>query len=320
MRKAVLVVSIAVALMTALVDAQTRGRAGAPARPTTPVAAASVNDEIIKLVAVGMSEEVVLAFVAGTDKAKFDKSAIGLLKLKEAKVSDRVIAAIMGVGANAGSVPAATPKPEPALLTRVAEPNTRRVEVTPGRVSTRTASGVEAGIYWDNNGKLVLLEPAVFSGEGTGNKFLGAITSLAKRSIKAKVRSAQANQRIASPSPTFYFYFEAAGVGLSNTGGPFTGFLQGAASPNEFVLVRMKEEKRDRTLVTGESWAFSDNSGVRSKDVVDISFERLDGGGYRVVPKEPLASGEYCFFYAAGNLERGNSGKLFDFGVDASGT
>jgi hypothetical protein len=51
---------------------------------------------------------------------------------------------------------------------------------------------------------------------------------------------------------------------------------------------------------------------------VPLTIERLEAGVYRVVPKEPLAAGEYCFFYAAGasSFAASGTGKLFDFGVD----
>src|SRR3989344_2824348 len=304
--KRFLVLSLLIVWAVFPAQAQTgRGRATA----ATP-AVATGNDEVIKLVQACMSEDVVLAFIAGTDKAKFDRSAAGLLKLKDAKVSDRVIAAVMGIPAVPASAPA-PPRPT------ASEPPLRRVEVVPGRPSTRAVENREAGIYWDNGASMVQLEPAVFASEGTGGKFLNMITTLFKASIKAKVRSPEANQRITDTQPVFYFHFENKGAGLSNTGGGmFTGFMTGASSPNEFVLVQMKVEKRERSIVTGESWTFSDSNGVRSKDVVDISFEKLRDGVYKVTPKYALAPGEYCFFYAAGNLERGGNGKLFDFGVD----
>lgn len=318
MKKSILLTMIAV-ILAVPVGAQTtkpatRSVSGKPV-PAAQAVPVSPNEEIIKLTTAGMSEEIILAVVARTDKTKYDTSADALLKLKSAGVTQKVIAAILGV------TPLATPSASvPAQgvsgASPAVNPTTQRLAVSLEQTSTQSVEGREAGIYLETAAGEVQLEPAVFSGGKTGNKFLGSITGLAKSSIKAVVRSEKANQRLQTAVPVFYFYFENKGAGLSNTGGMFTGFMNGASSPNEFVLARMKVDKNERSLVTSESWAFSDRSGVRSKDTVDIRVERVSTGVYKVTPQTSLTAGEYCFFYAVGNLDKDDTGKLFDFGVD----
>ena len=90
-----------------------RAQTQTPAKPAaaTP-AAASPNDELIKLAMAGMSEDILLATAAKTDKSKYDTSADALLKLKAAGISQKVIAAILGI-APTPSAPAAAPAPLP---------------------------------------------------------------------------------------------------------------------------------------------------------------------------------------------------------------
>ncbi len=73
----------------------------------------------------------------------------------------------------------------------------------------------------------------------------------------------------------------------------------------------------ERELVVGEFGALGASTGTRSKDVIDIAFQKVGPGIYKVVPNKPLAPGEYCFFYAGTNMAMGaTGGKLFDFGID----
>jgi len=306
-------IAVIVALLTLPVAAQTVKPA---AKPPSPAQEARANDDIIKLAAAGMSEDIILGVVSKADKSKYDTSADAILKLKAAGVTERVIAAILGINvhpASSQSVP--TQKEAPPVAPPLAT-STQHVAVSVEQTPTRSVEGREAGIYVDQGKGMVQLEPTVYSSGKTGNKFLyGATRSLVKGSIKAVVRAPKANQRLHVTTPTFYFYFENKGAGLSNTAG-VSGALNGASSPNEFVLVRMDISKDEREFIIAESGAFGDRTGVRSKDTIDFSIEKLGPGIYKVIPKSPLDSGEYCFFYALTATKSDGTGKLFDFGVD----
>ncbi len=302
---------------TASVPVQTQARSSAPAAAKKPSPPVSANADLIKLAQAGMSEEILLATVAKTEKSRYNTSADALLKLKEAGVSQRVIAAILGVSSETPQPAAPARNDVNDKPARTAE--TKHVAISMEQTSTRSADGShEAGIYLVQGSRLVQLEPSVYSGGKSGNKFGNAMTSLIPRAEKVVVRSAKANQRLEEVTPVFEFYFENRSAGLSNTGGMMGGFMNGASSPNEFVLVRMKVSKDEREVVIGKSWAFSDRTGVQSKDTVDFRMEKLRAGAYRVTPKQPLVAGEYCFFYAAGTalMAQTGMGKLFDFGVD----
>lgn len=316
MRRQLFVLSNLVLVFVFVVFSTASAQTAKPAIGQKPVAKASTpatpNDELIKLAKAGLSEDILLAVVAKADKSKYDTSADGLLKLKAGGVSDKVIASILGISV-------ATPAPAPAPVqptTPVPTSTTQHIGVSLDGPSTQSLEGREAGIYLMNGTELEQLEPSVYSGGKTGNKFWGSVTSLVPTSIKAVVRSAKANQRIQTSMPTFYFFFEVKGAGLSNTGSAMSGFNNSASSPNEFVLVRMKVSTDEREVVIGKSSAFSDRNGVPSKDTVDFVIKKIKQGVYEVKPRNPMTAGEYCFFYAAGTANEGGVGKVFDFGVD----
>ncbi len=295
-------------MLTGQAQATRPASQAAAKKPSAPV---SANADLIKLAQAGMSEDILLATVVKTEKSRYNTSADALLKLKEAGVSQRVIAAILGIA------PASSDNSTDRPASK--DSQTKHVAVSLEQTSTRSADGNrEAGIYLVQGSKLVQLEPSVYSGGKTGNKFGNAITTLIPRSEKVVVPSVAANQRLTDSSPVFQFYFENRSAGLSNTGGVMIGFMNGASSPNEFVLIRMKASKDEREVVIGKSWTFSDRTGVQSKDTISFDYEKLRAGVYRVTPKQPLAPGEYCFFYraAAALTAQTGMGKLFDFGVD----
>lgn len=254
---------------------------------------AMTNSDVVQLVKLGMSPEIVLAAIRGSGRTEFDVSATGLLSLKQAGVPDAVVVAMMGAG----------------------------VTLNPDDVATPRAPGIYIDVG-DTNPTLVPLEPAVFSQGKSGGFLKSALTyGIAKMKWRAVVRSQAANQRTRNGQPTFYFYFENRTTGLSP--GTFSMIFGGATSPNEFVLAKVTVKKDSRELVVGEMGAFGGSSGARSEDTVEFSTERLSPGAYRVRPTRPLFIGEYCFFYGGGSASVGMAGpsmqRIFDFGVDGAG-
>ena len=145
----------------------------------------------------------------------------------------------------------------------------------------------------------------------------------AKAKTRAVLRGAHAQLQIADKTPEFYFYFSEQNQDLDSSGNPF---ISGATSANEFVLVRMepgkkKKDRDTRQLLIGKFSAWGAEGGVMDESVTPFDWEKLRAGLYRVVPKEPLSVGEYCFFFAAstpmgmGYTGPIGGGKVFDFGV-----
>ena len=58
------------------------------------------NEQVIRLVAAGLSDEVIVTSIRQTSAKSFDLSTAGLINLKKAGVSDVVIAAMQESGRN----------------------------------------------------------------------------------------------------------------------------------------------------------------------------------------------------------------------------
>lgn len=257
------------------------------------------NQTVIDLVAAKLPADVIITKIQ-TSPTEFDLSTPGLVSLNRAGVPSEVIKAMMQKSTALAPGPAASaPSPAP---TDVNDP------------ASSHDPGIWAYVSDGRRQKMVMLEPTVYSEGKSGGVFKSAMTyGIAKVKWKAVVRNAHSNIRINDADAAFYFYFEETGVGLSHAS------FGGTSTPNEFTLLRfdVKSESRETTVMKAN--AFGASTGTDDKASIGFDFEKLRPGVYKVKPKNPLQSGEYCFIgagignaFAAGAA---TANRLFDFGV-----
>lgn len=212
-----------------------------------------------------------------SSQSKFDVSTKALVDLKQAGLSDQIIEAMLG---HAG--PGVSVGPPPAVA-----------GVDPrGRLVVGLPQGRE-GVFHLRGDQYIELAAAVASIESTFAFFQS------KSEIVLKGRKAA--YRVAERQPVFVSMWP----------------------PNEAPLVRLKpgDDHDDRNLKysSGSFFPFggTHKQGVRTQDTVDVESEKDPRGFYRIMPRQPLAPGEYGFIlthgFAAG-AEAG--GKIYDFGID----
>ncbi len=260
------------------------------------------NQDVIQMLSLGLSDEVVVDKIHSADAPSFDTSLEGLRALKAAKVSDAVIRAMINphppAATSAGS---GTGQSTPVN----ANPNDPNSIHDPGiYMYTKSRDGVQ----------MTMLEPTVYSQGKSGGVFKSAMTyGIAKMKWKAVVRGAHANVKSSDGGMVFYFDFEEANAGLSHAS------FGGTTTPNEFTLIRFDEKKDERETVVMKANAFGASSGTDEKADTGFSFTKLRPGVYRVAPNAPLKPGEYCFLSASGvgvyGAGSAGASRLFDFGV-----
>jgi hypothetical protein len=256
------------------------------------------NQDVKELVAVGLSDEVIVDKIQTAEGTAFDTSIEALKDLKASNVPDPVIRAM--INPHPGDVGGNAPAPERG------DPNDPN-------------STHDPGIYMyaksQNGFQMTMLEPTVYSEGKSGGVFKSAMTyGIAKVKWKAVVRGAHANVQSSDPSMSFYFYFEDSNPGLSHAS------FGGTTTPNEFTLLKFDSKKDSRETVVMKVNAFGASSGTDEKANADFTFTKLRPGVYKVVPKTPLSPGEYCFLSASmgvGGFGAGAAGanRLFDFAV-----
>jgi len=316
--------SIALAVPTQAADkpAEVKTRAQTPAKQGAgqTKTVRMTNQDVIDMVAGGLSDSLVISSVRRTNNPAFDLSAKGMLALKNAGVSEAVIAVMLDPTASVELAP--QPKPVPNIPT-TAKPGQDQAGATKVADPSDVTQPHPPGIYVDlasEGGGLVQIEANRYSGGKTGGIFKSVVTAgIAKAKWKAILSGPRANQRIGMPQPTYYFYFEVTNAGLSGTGSQDVSAA--ATSPNEFVFARLSVTRAGRELIIGQGGSFGSSTGVRGEDTIDVKIEKLAPGIFRVRPIQPVPPGEYCIFHAGAMAAvsggaGGGMGRLFDFGID----
>jgi hypothetical protein len=264
------------------------------------------NVSIIKLVKAGLSDDLIVNTI-NASPAAYDTSANGLIALKTAGASDRVVSAI--VLKATGGTPSSTASAAPV----------GQASVNPDDPN----SPHEAGIYVYSDtapagSKMNMLEPSIYTQAKTGGTFTSAITvGIAKIKTKAVLRGAHANARVSDPQVVFYFYFEEQGAGLSHASTPFGG----TSTPNEYTLLKFDIKGDTRETIIAKANVFGASGGTDDKAVTPFTYTKLRPGVYKVTLNGPLQPGEYGFISEAGpGTVSPNGGvatsdtRVFDFG------
>jgi hypothetical protein len=258
------------------------------------------NADVIEMVGIGLSDDVVVDKIHSSNATEFDTSMEALKTLKASKVSDAVLRAMINPHA------AGSPATESAIaLVSKGDPNDPNSPHDPG---------IYMYVKGKNGLELVMLEPTVYSQGKSGGVFKSAMTyGIAKVKWKAVVRGAHANLKSGDSEMAFYFYFEEANAGLSHAS------FGGTTTPNEFTLLKFEVKGDTRETVVTKANAFGASSGTDEKANVPYTFSKLRPGVYKVVPSGALKPGEYCFLSSSGigTFGAGAAGatRVFDFGV-----
>jgi len=266
------------------------------------------NDTVIALARAGLGAETIIAKIKSSP-GTYSLDTVDLIKLKQAKVADAVIAAMLDSSSR------------PSVAS-----NAAGVSDSPDPLAPH-ATGIYVLNSWVDQHKMQRLDPTTSAQTKDTGRLLSAITyGIAKVKMKTVLPSSNARLRIKSSEPSFYFYFDQNEAKLSqgSTGAFGLGQQTPVTSPNEFALVRFETKAGNREIVMGQANIAGSQSGVMDKSRVAFDYEEIAPGVYKVTPTGTLTPGEYGFVYAAsgaGNMASayggGGSGvKIFDFGVE----
>lgn len=270
--------------------------------PLSVQAETLTNDMVVSLVQAGLGDDAVIAKIRAS-AGHYALSTDDLIALKKRGVPGPVIAAMIQSGAE-GAVSSkavfSADSPDPL----VPHPS---------------------GVYLATDARMARIDPTTSNQSKTGGilgyAFTGGIASL---SIKAVIPNVTARVRTGRSRPTFYFYFDEATRGLSQSGGSLwlSGPASAITSPNEFSLIRFEVKKDRRETRVGSMNLAGAKAGVMDKDRIPFDYEQVTPGVFKVTPSSDLPTGEYGFLYSvsagAGPGMWGNgtgSARIFDFAV-----
>ncbi len=262
------------------------------------------NEAIIKLVKAGLSDDLIVSTI-NAQPGSYDTSTDGIIALKTANISDKVVAAIVAKAAAPAPAARAASSPASAPTPAADDPDDPAAVHDPGVYLMTTSP--------DGKRKMVFMDRANVAGAKTSN-MMGAAFSygIAKAKVKIDIPGARANTRTTDTSPVFYMYFPPA-LSLGGLGG--TDVI---TSPSQFSLLTLEEKKDHRETLVGKVGMNGANTGVDEKKTLPFTTQRMRSGAYKVILSESLKGGEYTFFATTHvtGTQNGDTYIVYDFGVD----
>jgi hypothetical protein len=249
------------------------------------------NQAIIDMVSLGLSDEVIIDKIRSANEPRFDTDVEGLKKLKEAKVSDAIIRAMINPRAAAPAMVAVS-APVAAPAAPVEDPNLPPKEV---------------GVFWKNGPNFVFIEGQMVSQAQIGGRAAHAFTfGVKSKHWNAYLMGHESKNKVKDTRPTFFFYVPEGG------------------SAGDYTLVKLDQKGDRRQFEVGSigGW-FGQKSGTKESNSRGFDVERVAPRTYKATLTVTLDPGEYGFFMGTGqqmalsDKEAGGSstGRIYDFSV-----
>lgn len=248
----------------------------AHAQESEPAHKRFTNDDVVSMVQMGLSEEVITAKIRAMNAAdpsslRFDTSVQALQALKTASVPDGVMRVMIN------------PAP-PATLIAQGAPMTLDPNLPPP----------EVGVYWRDESRFVSIEGQVLSNTKIGGK-AGSMFTYGFRGLHwdATLSGSTSSHIIRDRRPVFYLY------------------VPDGASSSDYALLKLIKKGNRREFQVGSLGGKLGGGKAGLKSDKEISFESAHVGirTYKVTLSQDLKPGEYGFFMATGQQVNGTEGR-----------
>ena len=275
-----LIVCLAVGGMYGTRTTAQQNSASLPTHPLT-------NQDVVRMVKAGFGDSTIVKMIE-THGSAFDLSVDGLLKLKEAGVSQGVIDKMLSAGAET----------KPAVASAPA--NSAAISVKPAELSQFLD---EVGVYQVVHGKLIAIEPEIVNWR-TGGVIKNAVTlGLDKGHINGTIAGPRSKTTVATTP-----------FGMAGSLVFYIRCLEGN-SGSEYQLLRFweKGDRREFRSVTG---GVLHMSGGATNNVIEFHLEKIAPRTYKI-ELPTLALGEYGFLApgAAASADMASRGKIYTFRI-----
>lgn len=242
-----------------------------------PAQQAMNNDSVIKLVKAGLSEDLIVSTINGSPAA-YDTSADGLIALKSAGASDKVVAAIVARAAGPAPAPAAAPAATSAS------------SLPPGID--------EIGVYYKNkSGQWVSLDPEVVNFKSGGFLKTLATDGIVKGDLNGHVPGGHA--KISVTFPVQFAVYAPEGTAIT-----------------EYQLVRYRAHSDSREFRSMTGGVFHSSGGAQ-RDLVEFKSDKIAPRLYQITLDSAMGKGEYGLLppgsYTSTNMASG--GKIYSVSI-----
>jgi hypothetical protein len=261
---------------------------------STAMAKRFSNQDIISMVQLGLSDDVIIAKIRtmsanNPDSVNFDTSTEGLKTLKAANVPDSVIKVMIN------------PAPSPTTVVTASTPLTIDPNLPPP----------EVGVYWKNGVNFVLIQGQAVTNAKVGGKAGSFFTDgLRNQHWDATIAGPTSKNVVQERLPSFYLYVPDGSDG------------------SDYVLIKLNKKYDRREFQVGSFGGITGGkSGVKRDKELSFKSEHVGLRTYRISLGEELKPGEYGFFMGTGQsatmsgARGGNrsgglaSGRIYDFSI-----
>lgn len=265
------------------------------------------NADVIKMANSGISNRLIKKYM-DLAPSSFDITTNDLIALKSAKVPDKIIKAMMA--------------PDPAEQHKKTQgaplEGSVKTPTRPAALATPSFAQLgEPGIYYEQFHPKVRynqLEPTTSNqtrkgtvGEGFANQYTNGIVG---RTYRVGLANKSAGMLMKDKRPVFYFAFSGKRKNINTVvENPFYG----VASPNDFVLIRLKVSNRGREAIIGKESSYTSEKGF-GEGSIPFRYTKVSNQLYKVYFDKDILPGEYAFFYNKGSLQT-TSLKIYDFSL-----
>lgn len=238
------------------------------------------NAAVIKLVKAGLSDDLVISTI-NSQPGTYDASPDGIIALKSAGLSDKVVAAMVAKAAQGAPRVLVAPEQEVSSCSQESS--------VPGLPC-------EPGVYYKGPRgwvKLGQTSPTASATKGGGKSLIPVYGLFNHIKGVESYRGARAALQIIEPGPKFYMR-----LGRSNS----TVAVQRSTAHDE--ILRLEEEKDRRDLQVLSAGVASSRSGYDEKAIREVTITNMSPEIIQIAPKSDLGPGEYLL----------DLGGKFDFG------
>lgn len=238
------------------------------------------NQDIIDMVALGLSDDIIIAKIHSATKPEdlaFDTSPQGLKALKAGNVSEAVLKVMISPAPSSGVVAVAASAPVATAVTN--DPSLPPPEV---------------GVYWKDGYSFMRFESEMVSQAKVGGR-AGSYFTYGMRSQHwdAYINGPTSKNRVRERRPTFFFYVPDGG------------------SAADFILIKLQKKGDRREFQVGSFGGITGGkSGVKRDKEVPYRADHVAMRTYRVTLDEDLKPGEYAFFMGTGQQSMMSSGTM----------
>jgi hypothetical protein len=234
------------------------------------------NDAVIKMIKAGLSDDIIVGSIS-SQPGQYDTSADGLIALKAAGASDKVVGAMITKASGASAAPASAAAP----------------------AANGLPPGIdEIGVYMkDRSGNWVGIMPEVVNFK-TGGVMKSVFTNgIVKGDINGHIDGAKAKTTATLPVV-------------------FAVYTQDGTAITEYQLLRLRTNSDNREFRSTTGGVFHSSGGAK-RDSVDFQATKLAPRLYQITVDQTMGKGEYGLLPpgAVSSSNMASAGKIYTVSV-----